>query len=141
MTSFPPAGDGITNFPAPTHPAHPAHPAHAPQITLRRRVIWPHLSDIVASDQKWSTQEEAMWYRLLLYLSLHKRHYPFRRRLGLCTPDGGHNLLAPGTMNVEMLVVSVLSIAAIRRPEVRKVQVSASGTDEMYEFARAVTTC
>ncbi|EQB57076.1 hypothetical protein CGLO_02842 [Colletotrichum gloeosporioides Cg-14] len=88
-------------------------------------------------------QEEAMCYRSSLYLSLHKRYYPFRRRMGLYSPHvvvirgdmaGGHRLLVPGTAHTDLPVVSVLSIAAIRRPEVRKVRV---GSDEEYEFAKA----
>ncbi|KAL0936310.1 mitochondrial chaperone bcs1 [Colletotrichum truncatum] len=92
-------------------------------------------------------QEEAICYRSSLYLSLHKRHYPFRRRMGLYTPDvvvirgdmaSGHKLLVPGTAYTDLPVVSVLSIAAIRRPEVQKVRVStSSATEEVYEFARA----
>ncbi|OLN97203.1 hypothetical protein CCHL11_02173 [Colletotrichum chlorophyti] len=60
-------------------------------------------------------QEEAICYRSSLYLSLHKRYYPFKRRGGV-----------------------VLSVAAVRRPELRKTQVvTASGTEEAYEFAKA----
>ncbi|KAF9876623.1 mitochondrial chaperone bcs1 [Colletotrichum karsti] len=107
-------------------------------------------SDVVAGGG-WLkgavAQEEAMCYRSSLYLSLHKRYYPFRRRMGLYTPDvvvirgdmgGGHKLLVPGTAYADLPVVSVLSIAAIRRPEVRKVKVAtaAGATEEVYEFAR-----
>ncbi|KZL71783.1 mitochondrial chaperone bcs1 [Colletotrichum incanum] len=92
-------------------------------------------------------QEEAMCYRSSLYLSLHKRYYPFKRRGGVYTPDvvvirsdmaSGHRLLVPGVAYADLPVVSVLSVAAIRRPEVRRRQVmTAAGTEEVWEFARA----
>ncbi|KAK2063079.1 hypothetical protein LY76DRAFT_504486 [Colletotrichum caudatum] len=101
-------------------------------------------------------QEEAMCYRSSLYLSLHARHYPLKRRGGLYTPDvvvvrgdmaGGHRLLVPdGVAYADLPVVSVLSVAAIRRPELRRRQVAtttaaaaAAGTrgQDVYVFARA----
>lgn len=87
-------------------------------------------------------QEEALCYRSSLHLGLHKRHYPLKRRGGLYTPDvvvvrgdmaGGHRLLAPAVAHADLPVVSVLSVAAIRRPELRRRQV---GADDAYEFAR-----
>ncbi|GKT40287.1 uncharacterized protein ColSpa_00468 [Colletotrichum spaethianum] len=91
-------------------------------------------------------QEEAICYRSSLYLSLHKRYYPFKRRGGVYTPDvvvirsdmaSGHRLLVPGIAYADLPVVSVLSIAAIRRPEVRRRKVvTTAGTEEVYEFAR-----
>ncbi|KAK1956066.1 hypothetical protein LY78DRAFT_686390 [Colletotrichum sublineola] len=93
-------------------------------------------------------QEEAMCYRSSLYLSLHPRYYPFKRRGGVYTPDvvvirgdmaGGHRLLVPGVAYADLPVVSVLSVAAIRRPNIRKRQVvTAAGTrGDAYVFARA----
>ncbi|EFQ36420.1 hypothetical protein CGRA01v4_10469 [Colletotrichum graminicola] len=93
-------------------------------------------------------QEEAMCYRSSLYLSLHARYYPLKRRGGVYTPDvvvvrgdmaGGHRLLVPGVAYADLPVVSVLSVAAIRRPEVRRRQVvTAAGTrEDVYVFARA----
>ncbi|KAK2777430.1 mitochondrial chaperone bcs1 [Colletotrichum kahawae] len=111
------------------------------------RVAVLNMASDIHAGGGWSkgavAQEEAMCYRSSLYLSLHKRYYPFRRRMGLYTPDvvvirgdmsGGHRLLVPGTAHTDLPVVSVLSIAAIRRPEVRKVRV---GSNEEYEFAKA----
>ncbi|KAK1982117.1 hypothetical protein LZ30DRAFT_591238 [Colletotrichum cereale] len=93
-------------------------------------------------------QEEAMCYRSSLYLGLHARHYPLKRRGGLYTPDvvvvrgdmaGGHRLLVPAVAYADLPVVSVLSVAAIRRPDVRRRQVvTAAGTrEEVCVFARA----
>ncbi|TQN65525.1 hypothetical protein CSHISOI_09959 [Colletotrichum shisoi] len=92
-------------------------------------------------------QEEALCYRSSLHLSLHDRYYPLRRRGGLYSPDvlviradmaSGHALLVPPMPPVDLPVVSVLSVAAIRRPELRKRQVAAAvGTgSEKWEFAR-----
>ncbi|KAK1467690.1 hypothetical protein CCUS01_06957 [Colletotrichum cuscutae] len=91
-------------------------------------------------------QEEAMCYRSSLYLSLHKRYYPFKRRGGLYTPDvvvirgdmaSGHKLLVPRVAYDDLPVVSVLSIAAIRRPDVVKRKISTpAGDEEVYEFAK-----
>ncbi|KAJ0162760.1 hypothetical protein CTA2_4037 [Colletotrichum tanaceti] len=93
-------------------------------------------------------QEEALCYRSSLHLSLHDRYYPLRRRGGLYSPDvlviradmaSGHALLVPPVPPVDLPVVSVLSVAAIRRPELKKRQVAAAaagGGGEEWEFAR-----
>lgn len=87
-------------------------------------------------------QEEAMCYRSSLYLSLPDECYPFRRRMGLYSPDvvviredmaSGHKLLL-GTAPADLPVVSVLSVAAIRNPGVEEVR-TASG-EVAYEFER-----
>lgn len=77
-------------------------------------------------------QEEALCYRSSLALSLHERYYPFKKqRMGLYTPDvivirsdmaSGHELLVPDAEPGELPVVSVLSIAALRQPETRRVR-------------------
>lgn len=73
-----------------------------------------------------SAQEEALCYRSTLAASLHKGYYPISPRSGLYTPDvvvfrqgmgAGHGLMAiPAT---ELPVTSVLSVAGLRRPDVR----------------------
>ncbi|KAG9253492.1 uncharacterized protein F5Z01DRAFT_623608 [Emericellopsis atlantica] len=80
-------------------------------------------------------QEEALCYRSSLTLSLHKRYYPFKQRMALYTPDvviirsdipSGHKILdvKPG----DLPVVSVLSVAALRCPDLKTVkQSNASG--------------
>src|SRR5690606_5827384 len=81
-------------------------------------------------------QEEALCYRSSLSLSLHKRYYPFRQLTGVYTPDvlvireemaEGHKLYTCPA--AEMPVVSVVSVAALRKPQTRKVvMASGSGT-------------
>ncbi|KAF5623891.1 mitochondrial chaperone BCS1 [Fusarium sp. NRRL 52700] len=75
-------------------------------------------------------QEEALCYRSSLYLSLDKRYYPWRQRMGIYTPDvviirsdqeTGHRLLMPTIQVQNLPVVSVLSIAALRTPPVRDI--------------------
>lgn len=72
-------------------------------------------------------QEEALCYRSSLYLSLHRRYYPWKQRMGIYTPDvviirsdqdSGHDLLVPNVQAADLPVVSVLSIAALRTPPV-----------------------
>ncbi|KAF4973170.1 hypothetical protein FSARC_468 [Fusarium sarcochroum] len=72
-------------------------------------------------------QEEALCYRSSLSLSLHRRYYPWKQRMGLYTPDvviirsdpdSGHKLLVPRVQADGLPVVSVLSIAALRTPPV-----------------------
>ncbi|POR39017.1 Uncharacterized protein TPAR_00780, partial [Tolypocladium paradoxum] len=74
-------------------------------------------------------QEEALCYRSSLALSLHRRYYPFKQRMGLYTPDvvvirsdmpSGHALLVPDVAPADLPVVSVLSVAALRQPETRR---------------------
>ncbi|QGI64762.1 uncharacterized protein FFB20_09185 [Fusarium fujikuroi] len=75
-------------------------------------------------------QEEALCYRSSLSLSLDKRYYPWRQRMGIYTPDvviirsdqeTGHGLLMPTIQAQDLPVVSVLSIAALRTPPVRDI--------------------
>ena len=77
-------------------------------------------------------QEEALCYRSSLYLSLHKRYYPFRHLTGVYSPDvvvirgdyaNGHKLYLadPGVKEEDLPVFSVLSVAAICRPETKRV--------------------
>lgn len=74
-------------------------------------------------------QEEALCYRSSLALSLHRRYYPFKQRMGLYTPDvvvirsdmpSGHALLVPDVAPADLPVVSVLSVAALRQPATRR---------------------
>ncbi|CAJ0540129.1 Ff.00g073960.m01.CDS01 [Fusarium sp. VM40] len=81
-------------------------------------------------------QEEALCYRSSLYLSLHRRYYPWKQRMGLYSPDvviirsdqdSGHNLLVPNVQPSDLPVVSILSIAALRTPDVSNVVVNTPG--------------
>ncbi|KAI1748483.1 hypothetical protein F4782DRAFT_353885 [Xylaria castorea] len=75
-------------------------------------------------------QEEALCYRSSLALSLHKPYYPWTPTTGLYTRDvvivrssmsAGHKLLVPQTPAMQLPVVSVISVAAIRRPTIHKI--------------------
>ncbi|CAN8099797.1 unnamed protein product [Discula destructiva] len=72
-------------------------------------------------------QEEALCYRSSLFLSLHRSYYPWKSDAGVYTRDvviirstmaRGHALLVPATAAVDLPVVSVLSVAAVRCPRV-----------------------
>ncbi|KAK0715353.1 hypothetical protein B0H67DRAFT_239210 [Lasiosphaeris hirsuta] len=75
-----------------------------------------------------TAQEEALCYRSTLAASLHRRLYPIAERAGVYTHDvvvfreamgEGHGLLVPGVEAARLPVASVLSVAGIRRPEVK----------------------
>lgn len=81
-------------------------------------------------------QEEALCYRSSLALSLHKKFYPWKSLEGIYTRDvviirssvaNGHKLVGAGTPANELPVVSVLSVAALRRPDLSDGQVLSSG--------------
>ncbi|KAK2609071.1 hypothetical protein QQS21_002441 [Conoideocrella luteorostrata] len=91
-------------------------------------------------------QEEALCYRSSLALSLHRHYYPFKQRMGLYTPDvvvirsdiaSGHNLLVPDVEVQDLPVVSVLSIAALRCPETRQIQVNTAAGDVLEKLIYA----
>lgn len=94
----------------------------------------------------WQTgamaQEEALCYRSSLSLSLHKHYYPWTAEQGIYTRDvviirsstsDGHALLAPKIAAADLPLVSVLSIAALRRPKV--VDVPTPGGGQRKGFA------
>ncbi|KAL2190564.1 hypothetical protein L209DRAFT_750693 [Thermothelomyces heterothallicus CBS 203.75] len=76
-----------------------------------------------------AAQEEALCFRSTLAASLRRDlHYPIEPRAGLYTRDvvvfrrsmaADHRLMVPRTPEPELPVMSVLSVAGIRRPEVR----------------------
>lgn len=85
-------------------------------------------------------QEEALCYRSSLSLSLHKQYYPFRPLQGIYTRDvviirssmgNGHKLMDANEPADQRPVLSVLSVAALRRPHT----VEASG-DQRVVFAK-----
>ncbi|PSN62477.1 hypothetical protein BS50DRAFT_577379 [Corynespora cassiicola Philippines] len=70
-------------------------------------------------------QEEALCYRSSLYLSLHRRYYPLPSLSALYSPyvliiraslSIGHALLFPTTQAVDLPMVSVITLAALRNP-------------------------
>ncbi|KAI1146710.1 hypothetical protein F4825DRAFT_182710 [Nemania diffusa] len=77
-------------------------------------------------------QEEALCYRSSLALSLHKPYYPWSPLAAVYTPDvviirssmsSGHRPLVPQMPAAQLPVVSVISVAAIRRPALRTIPV------------------
>lgn len=88
-------------------------------------------------------QEECLCYRSSLYLSLHKSFYPLQSVSALYTPDvviiresfsQGHRLLVPRLDNTTLPVVSVISVAAIRRPDIDVVKVDL-GNGKFSEYS------
>ncbi|KAK4040630.1 hypothetical protein C8A01DRAFT_15531 [Parachaetomium inaequale] len=97
-----------------------------------------------------SAQEEALCFRSTLAASLHRNLYPIQHRTGLYTRDvvifresmgEGHKLMIPETAALNLPVVSALSVAGIRRPDVKPageeaemiVETAASGQTEGAE--------
>jgi uncharacterized protein (TIGR02452 family) len=81
-------------------------------------------------------QEEALCYRSSLYLSLHKSYYPIPSLSAIYSPSvliirdamaRGHALLA-STKAADLPVTSVISVAALRHPEL---------TDDQKQFKNA----
>ncbi|KAI1737222.1 hypothetical protein F4680DRAFT_460724 [Xylaria scruposa] len=88
-------------------------------------------------------QEEALCYRSSLALSLHKSYYPWTPTTGVYTRDvvivrssmsAGHKLLVPQTPAVQLPVVSVISVAAIRRPPIHKVFENGQFRRSVFKF-------
>jgi hypothetical protein len=70
-------------------------------------------------------QEECLCYRSSLYLSLHRSYYPIPSLSAIYTPSvvlirdamsRGHSLLTPAIAPADLPVVSVISVAALRKP-------------------------
>ncbi|RYP65921.1 hypothetical protein DL771_008051 [Monosporascus sp. 5C6A] len=97
-------------------------------------------------------QEEALCYRSSLSLSLHRAYYPLAPRSAIYTPDvvvvrssmgSGHRLLLQTPLAPQQLpVVSVVSVAGVRWPEVEEVAVAATGdggrrgrSERMFRYA------
>lgn len=89
-------------------------------------------------------QEEALCYRSSLSLSLHKHYYPWGDLDGLYTRDvviirsstnDGHALLAPATAATNLPLVSVLSVAALRRPKLSDAQTLAGEKRQVFANA------
>lgn len=87
-------------------------------------------------------QEEALCYRSSLFLSLDKTLYPWTPIQGLYTRDvviirsamtDGHAVLAPAVASADLPVVSVVSIAAVRRPKLADAQTASGDTRKVFD--------
>lgn len=110
--------------------ASPANSSNAQSMSLSSRPAVLNLASDTQPGGGWQTgamaQEEALCYRSSLSLSLHKHYYPWDALQGLYTRDvvvirsstaDGHALLGPVVAAADLPVVSVLSVAAVRRPK------------------------
>ncbi|KAI5286521.1 hypothetical protein KEM55_000277, partial [Ascosphaera atra] len=77
-------------------------------------------------------QEEALCYRSSLYFTLKRRYYPLDEYGSIYSPSvliirgnlkDGHKLLDLSTPD-QLLVVSVVSVAALSSPETKRVQIN-----------------
>lgn len=125
-----------------------------PNSHISSRPVVLNLASDTHPGGGWQTgamaQEEALCYRSSLSLSLHKQYYPWDALHGVYTRDvviirsstaDGHALLAPGIPAADLPVVSVLSIAAVRRPKLADAQTVAGDKRKVFADAddRALT--
>ncbi|KAF1843975.1 uncharacterized protein K460DRAFT_342798 [Cucurbitaria berberidis CBS 394.84] len=106
----------------------------ATPMTFRGRTARPVAVLNLASERSpgggWQNgalaQEECLCYRSSLYLSLHKSYYPLPSLSAIYTPSvvlirdamsRGHTLLTPFEVPANLPVTSVISIAALRKPQ------------------------
>jgi len=90
-------------------------------------------------------QEEALCYRSSLYLSLHRSYYPFHMEGGIYTPtcllirdalSRGHALLHPNVPLADLPITSIITVAALRRPEIDERGCFARPRDREYTKAK-----
>lgn len=92
-------------------------------------------------------QEECLCYRSSLSLSLHKSYYPIPSLSAIYTPSvlllrdsmsAGHALLTPATPPTDLPVVSVISLAALRKPQLTYDQKSFRNVGQRAETKRKI---
>ncbi|KAL4783412.1 hypothetical protein BJX76DRAFT_358051 [Aspergillus varians] len=111
-----------------------SQPAHADPRVRNPRPIIINLASYRKPGGGWLNgaiaQEEAICYRSSLALSLNRRDYPLALGESIYSPfvllmrgdmAGGHKLLTTSTPPEDLPVISVITIAALYRPRLRKI--------------------
>jgi len=128
-----------------------SHPSPSPQSKAPKPVCILNMANAHHPGGGWLrgalAQEESLCYRTSLSFSLKKRHYPLPSLGGIYSPSivvirgdlaSGHGLLDL-TRPEDLPVVSVVSVAAVRDPEVAWEEGDGSGKGsgrEVYRFAQ-----
>jgi uncharacterized protein (TIGR02452 family) len=123
--------DGEYQEPNDTKPAETSAEAPAPNTaSVKKPVALLNLASEKHPGGGWlngaMAQEEALCYRSSLYLTLHGSYYPLPLLSALYSPNvvlirdaigRGHGLLHPTIPAASLPVTSVITVAALRRPE------------------------
>lgn len=118
------------DFTIPSDGQDSTEPTTAPNQRLLKPVAVLNLASERSPGGGWHNgalaQEECLCYRSSLYLSLPRRYYPLPSLSAIYSPSvvlirdamsRGHALLTPYELPANLPVTSVISVAALRRPE------------------------